>query len=99
MTEEQWLDLGLGPAPGKRFRIWEPVGCAKCFGTGYRGRIGLYEVLTVDDEIRDLVATGGSVLEIQRVARDKGVASLREDGVAKVLDGHTSYLELLRVTV
>ncbi len=75
------------------------MGCSKCFGTGYRGRLGLYEVLVVDDELRDLVATGGSVLEIQRLARSQGVTSLREDGVAKVLEGMTSYLELLRVTV
>jgi type IV pilus assembly protein PilB len=99
MTDSRWEELGLGPSPRKRFKVWEPVGCAKCFGTGYRGRIGLYEVLTVDDELRDLVATGGSVLEIQRAARDKGVASLREDGLNKVLEGSTSYLELLRVTI
>ncbi len=99
MTDTRWTELGLGPAPRKRFKIYEPVGCAKCFGTGYRGRLGLYEVLVVDDELRDVVATGGSVLEIQRLARSKGVTSLREDGVAKVLAGSTSYLELLRVTV
>jgi type IV pilus assembly protein PilB len=99
MTEARWTELGLGPAPRKRFKVWEPVGCAKCFGTGYRGRVGLYEVLNVDDEIRDLVAMGGSVLEIQRAARTKGVASLRDDGIAKVLEGSTSYLELLRVTI
>jgi len=83
----------------KRIRVFGPVGCTKCFGTGYRGRIGLYEVLMVDDDLRDLVATGGTVLEIQRAARAKGVGSLRDDGVLKVLDGSTSYLELLRVTV
>jgi type IV pilus assembly protein PilB len=99
MTEARWEELGLGPAPRKRFKVWEPVGCTKCFGTGYRGRVGLYEVLVVDDALRDLIATGGSVLEIQRMARGEGVASMREDGVAKVLEGTTSYLELLRVTV
>ncbi len=99
MTETRWLELGLGPAPRKRFKVFEPVGCTKCFGTGYRGRLGLYEVLIMDDELRDAVATGGSVLEIQRLARAKGVSSLREDGIAKVLEGSTSYLELLRVTV
>ena len=99
MNEAQWLELGLGPAPKKRLRVYEPAGCAKCFGTGYRGRVGLYEVLVVDDDLRDVIATGGSVLEIQRMARAKGVTSLREDGVGKVLDGVTSYLELLRVTV
>jgi len=99
MTEARWTELGLGPAPRKRFKVFEPVGCAKCFGTGYRGRLGLYEVLVVDDELRDLIATGGSVLEIQRLARAQGVTSLREDGISKVLEGMTSYLELLRVTI
>ena len=56
-------------------------------------------MLVVDDELRDIIATGGSVLEIQRLARAKGVASLRDDGVARCSTGTTSYLELLRVTV
>ncbi len=99
LTDTAWEELGLGPAPKKRLKVHNPVGCGKCFGTGYRGRVGLYEVLTVDDSLRDLIATGGTVLEIQRLARQAGVASLRDDGVRKVLDGSTSYLELLRVTV
>ena len=99
LTDTRWQELGLGTAPRKRMKVYNPVGCAKCFGTGYRGRVGLYEVLVVDDQLRDLIATGGAVLEIQRLARSKGVDSLREDGVRKVLEGSTSYLELLRVTV
>jgi len=99
LSEARWQELGLGPAPEKRMKVYNPVGCAKCFGTGYRGRIGLYEVLVVDDQLRELIATGGMVLDIQRLARSKGVASLRDDGVRKVLEGSTSYLELLRVTV
>jgi len=99
LSDARWEELGLGMAPQKRIHVYNPVGCTKCFGTGYRGRVGLYEVLVVDDELRDLIATGGTVLEIQRAARTKGVGSLRDDGVRKVLDGSTSYLELLRVTV
>jgi len=99
LSDARWEELGLGPTPRKRMRVYNPVGCAKCFGTGYRGRVGLYEVLVVDDQLRDLIATGGTVLEIQRLARSQGVESLRDDGVRKVLEGSTSYLELLRVTV
>jgi Type II secretory pathway, ATPase PulE/Tfp pilus assembly pathway, ATPase PilB len=99
LSDARWEELGLGMAPQKRIHVYNPVGCTKCFGTGYRGRVGLYEVLVVDDELRELIATGGTVLEIQRAARAKGVGSLRDDGVRKVLDGSTSYLELLRVTV
>ena len=86
MTGTRWEELGLGPAPRKRITLYEPVGCSKCFGTGYRGRVGLYEVLIVDDELRDIIATGGTVLDIQRSARAKGTGSLRDDGVAKVLE-------------
>ena len=99
MTDERWEELGLGAAPRKKIKVFNPVGCPKCFGTGYRGRVGLYEVLVVDDDLRELIATGGTVLDIQRKAREKGVESLREDAVRKVLDGSTSYLELLRATV
>jgi len=98
LSDERWQELGLGAAPKKRIRVYNPVGCTKCFGTGYRGRVGLYEVMVVDDDLRELIATGGTVLEIQRAARAKGVGSLRDDGVRKVLEGSTSYLELLRVT-
>jgi type IV pilus assembly protein PilB len=99
ITGARWEELGLGPAPRQKIKVYNPVGCPKCFGTGYRGRVGLYEVLVVDDDLRELIATGGTVLDIQRMARDKGVESLREDAVRKVLDGSTSYLELLRATV
>jgi type II secretory ATPase GspE/PulE/Tfp pilus assembly ATPase PilB-like protein len=99
LSAERWEELGLGPAPRRRIKIYNPVGCPKCFNTGYRGRIGLYEVLIVDDDIRELIATGGTVLDIQRMARSAGVASLRDDGVTKVLAGDTTYLELMRVTI
>jgi type IV pilus assembly protein PilB len=56
-------------------------------------------VMVIDDIIRELIATGATVLEIQRAARAQGVRSLRDDGVEKLLDGLTSYLELARVTI
>jgi type IV pilus assembly protein PilB len=99
LDADQWRDLGLGEPPDGRVTVYSPVGCAKCFGTGYRGRLGLYEVLVVDDDLRDLIAGGGALLDIQRMARAKGVGTLRDDGVRRVLDGSTSYLELLRVTI
>ena len=99
ITDVRWRELGLGEPPRKKIKVYNPVGCPKCFGTGYRGRVGLYEVLVVDDDLRELIATGGTVLDIQRMARTKGVETLREDAVRKVLDGSTSYLELLRATV
>jgi len=61
LSAERWVDLGLGEAPSARMNIAAPVGCPKCFGTGYLGRLGLYEVLTVDDELREMIAVGASV--------------------------------------
>ena len=75
MTDARWRSSGWVRRRASASDVFEPVGCGKCFGTGYRGRLGLYEVLVVDDDLRDLIATGGSVLEIQRLARDKGVGS------------------------
>jgi type IV pilus assembly protein PilB len=99
ITDVRWREIGLGEPPHELMTVYGPVGCSQCFGTGYRGRLGLYEVLVIDDELRDIISSGGSVLDIQRAARAKGVGTLRDDGVRKVLDGSTSYLELLRVTI
>ena len=93
-----WRELGLGEAPQERLTVYNPVGCTQCFGTGYRGRVGLYEVLIIDDDLRDIISSGGSVLDIQHAARAKGVGSLHDRWRAQGARGSTSYLELLRVT-
>jgi len=98
LSAARWRDLGLGEAPGSRMTVHSPVGCPKCFGTGYFGRLGLYEVLTVDDELREMISVGATVGEMRAAARARGVESIHDDGVRKVLDGSTSYLELVRVT-
>jgi type IV pilus assembly protein PilB len=99
LSAERWQELGLGPAPQQHMNVAKPVGCSQCFGTGYRGRLGLYEVLEIDDALREIISSGGSVGDVQRAAREAGVETMYEDGVNKVLDGATSYLELLRVVV
>jgi type IV pilus assembly protein PilB len=98
LTAERWRELGLGEAPSPQVNVFEPVGCGRCFGTGYLGRTGLYEVLLFDEEMRDLVTSGGGVADIRRVAAAHGVETVRHDGLSKVVDGTTSHLELLRVT-
>jgi type II secretory ATPase GspE/PulE/Tfp pilus assembly ATPase PilB-like protein len=77
---------------------YEPVGCSHCAGTGYRGRIGLFEVMHVDDEIRALVVERASADRIAAVAVEHGLRSLRDDGLAKVIAGETSMAEVARVT-
>jgi len=98
MTGERWDQLGLGEAPAEQIDLYEPVGCGRCFGTGYLGRLGLFEVLTVDEELHDSIAGNGTTADIRRIAASRGVESIRQDGIHKVLDGTTSYLELLRAT-
>jgi type IV pilus assembly protein PilB len=83
---------------GFELEAYEPVGCARCGGSGYRGRIGLYEVMTVSEEIRDLTIAVSSAEEIRNVAAQQGMHSLRDDGLAKVAAGITSLGEVSRVT-
>ena len=75
----------------------EPVGCVRCAQTGYSGRLGLYEVMEISDEIRGLIVEKRSAEEIAYVAQRQGMRRLREDGLEKVKAGKTSMPELLRV--
>ncbi len=77
---------------------YEPVGCVRCGAMGYRGRLGLYEVMVVTEEIRTLVLQRAPADEIARVAVREGMRTLREDGLEKVKAGHTSMAEVGRVT-
>src|SRR5205823_4371810 len=76
---------------------FEAVGCARCNYSGYRGRIGLYEVMLNSDEIRELTIRRSSADEIRKVAIDQGMTPLRDDGLEKVRTGITSIEEVLRV--
>jgi type IV pilus assembly protein PilB len=87
----------LDGEPGTMVAGFGPVGCAKCADTGYDGRIGLYEVLEVSDEIRRLVITAAGADEIGRVAKEEGMLSLRQDAILRVREGLTSVGELSRV--
>jgi type IV pilus assembly protein PilB len=77
--------------------LFQPVGCASCSNTGYRGRIALHEVMSVTEEIERLAVARSSSAEIGRVAREQGMLTLREDGWAKAQLGYTSVEEILRV--
>jgi type IV pilus assembly protein PilB len=77
---------------------YEPVGCSRCGGSGYRGRMGLYEVMTVSERIRALILERASVDDMVAVAVEEGMIRLREDGLAKVREGSTSIAEVERIT-
>ena len=74
-------------------------GCDKCNHTGYKGRVGLYEVMEVAEELRELILVGASGLELRRKAIDEGMITLRQSGLRKVKAGVTTIEEVVRETV
>ena len=74
-------------------------GCEKCNQTGYKGRVGLYEVMEVTEELRELILVGASSLELRRKAIDEGMITLRNSGLQKVKEGVTTIEEIVRETV
>ena len=75
-----------------------PVGCDHCKGTGYKGRVGIYQVLPITDEMRQLIMRNGTALDIAEQARKEGVRDLRQSGLLKVKAGVTSLEEIEAVT-
>jgi type IV pilus assembly protein PilB len=96
ISAEELESNGLGPATGT-INAFEPGGCVRCGGMGYRGRIGLYEVMVLSDELRALILRKAPGDEIAAVAVAAGMRRLREDGLEKVRRGITSIPEVLRV--
>ncbi len=78
--------------------VWTAPGCDRCRSTGYSGRVGVYELLVVDDQLRDVIARNPNVSEFRRMCLERGMVSLRDDGMAKVAKGLTTVQEVLRVT-
>lgn len=79
-------------------KMWAPKGCDRCRNTGYSGRVGIYEMLVVDDQVRDIIARNPNVAEFRRLCIERGMRTLRMDGLEKVRSGLTTVHEILRVT-
>lgn len=79
-------------------RIFRPKGCPKCFGTGYTGRQAIFEIMEIDDVIKNVILTTSDANQIKKAAMGQGMTTLRQDGIAKVLQGITSMEEVVRVT-
>ena len=84
---------------GQNITLYKPTGCPRCNNTGYKGRLGLYEVMLVSEAVERLTVERKSADEISRVAQAEGMVTLREDGIEKVLKGMTSVEEIARVIV
>jgi len=93
------IDEGFTPEEAKTVQIMKGKGCATCNKTGYKGRTGLYEVMEVDDEIRELVLVGASALELKKKAIERGMITLRRSGLTKVALGWTTLEEVARETI
>jgi len=87
-----------GVSAAAPIEAYEPVGCARCGQTGYRGRVGVYSVMSLSERLKELTVGHAPEPEIATVAREEGMLTLREDGVVKVRGGQTSLEEVLRVT-
>jgi type II secretory ATPase GspE/PulE/Tfp pilus assembly ATPase PilB-like protein len=79
------------------FKLLYPVGCDKCNNTGYLGRVGLYEMFFLDDEMKDYIVKENSTIQIKKMAQDKGLITMRQDGIIKVIEGVTTLEEIQRV--
>ena len=82
-----------------RLVLRRAVGCSSCMNTGYIGRIGIYELLVIDEQIRQRILNRASTAEIRRAAIEAGMRTLREDGIEKALAGLTSMDEVRKVSV
>lgn len=97
VTDPQLLQRLGGPFAQNRITAYHGAGCDTCHGTGYKGRLGLYEVLAPDTHMRHLIASNAAITEITQYAREQGFQSLRDDAFAKVRDGLTTAEEVFRV--
>src|ERR1043166_5348313 len=93
------IQAGYSPDDAKTVVPNKGRGCEKCNNTGYKGRVGLYEVMEITEDLRELILVGASALELRRKAVDEGMLSLRASGLRKVKDGVTTVDEVVRETV
>jgi len=98
-TPPALIQAGFTPEEAESVTPMKGVGCEKCNNTGHKGRVGLYEVLEVTEELRELILVGASGLELRRKAIDEGMITLRRSGLRKVMAGLTSIEEVVRETV
>jgi type IV pilus assembly protein PilB len=99
VPEKAMLDAGFTPQEAKTVKPKKGKGCEKCNGSGCKGRAGLYEVMEMDDELRELILVGASALELKKKAIEHGMITLRRSGLRKVMDGAASLEEVIRETV
>jgi type IV pilus assembly protein PilB len=98
-SNELLVELGLTEDDLKEHKIYRGKGCDACNNTGYKGRVGLFELMIINDEIRDMIMANASTDELREVARSRGMVTLRDAGIAKIFEGVTTAEEVVRETV
>jgi type IV pilus assembly protein PilB len=93
------VQAGFSPEDANTIVPNKGKGCEKCNNTGFKGRVGLYEVMEITEELRELILVGASALELRRKAIDEGMITLRHSGLRKVKEGVTTVDEVVRETV
>jgi len=93
------IEAGYSAEEASKTTVSHGKGCATCNNTGYKGRVGLYEVMELNDELRELILVGASALELKKKALEQGMITLRRSGLQKVAAGLTTMKEVLRETV
>ncbi len=93
------IDAGASANEAQEFVCYKGAGCPKCNGSGYKGRVGFYQVMPMLEEIRELILNGANTAEIKRESMRLGIKTMRQSGLTKLKEGVTSFEEVLRVTV
>ncbi|KDA54492.1 type II secretion system protein E [Thermoanaerobaculum aquaticum] len=93
------LSVGFSEAEAHSLKVYRGRGCDRCGNTGYKGRVGLFEVMEITDDIRELILSGATVVELRRKAIEEGMITLRQSGLHKIREGITTIEEVVRETV
>ncbi len=96
---EGLLEVGFSKEESQNLKLYKGRGCDACLNTGYKGRVGLYEVMEITDELRELIIIGASAIELRRKAIELGMITLRESGLCKIREGITTIEEVVKETV
>jgi type IV pilus assembly protein PilB len=99
VSSQVLMDAGYTPDEARTVKVWKRQGCQACGNKGYKGRVGLYEVVEVTDDLRELILVGASALELRKKAIEQGMMSLRRSGLIKAAAGVTTLDEVIRESV
>ncbi len=98
-SDELLMELQLPIAQARKYKFYYGRGCQRCNNTGYKGRCGMYELMDINDDVRDMITSDASVDDMKNLARSQGMTTLREAGLKLIFDGVTTIDEVVRETV